>query len=67
VLDAVYSPARTQLLLDAEERGAKVVGGKWMLVYQAVEQLRLWTRALDDGPSEDDFERVAEVMAEAFG
>jgi len=66
VLDAVYSPARTRLLLDAEARGAQVVGGKWMLVYQAVEQLRLWTRALENPPDAIELERVAEVMAEAF-
>jgi shikimate dehydrogenase len=67
VLDAVYAPERTQLLLDAEARGARIVGGKWMLVYQAVEQLRLWTRALENAPSDDDLSRVVDVMAEAFG
>jgi shikimate dehydrogenase len=67
VLDAVYAPARTRLLLDAEARGARIVGGKWMLVHQAVEQLRLWTRALENAPSEDDLSHVVDVMAEAFG
>ena len=43
VLDAVYDPAETRLLREARERGARCVGGKWMLVEQAVEQIRLWT------------------------
>jgi shikimate dehydrogenase len=43
VMDAVYGPPETQLLRDATARGARTIGGKWMLVYQAAEQLRLWT------------------------
>jgi len=66
VLDAVYAPEQTQLLLDAAARGANTIGGKWMLVYQAVEQLRLWTSTLESPPSDQDFEEVAEVMAKAF-
>jgi shikimate dehydrogenase len=43
VMDAVYEPEQTRLLADAEARGARPLGGKWMLVHQAAEQLRLWT------------------------
>jgi len=67
VLDVVYAPERTQLIVDAEARGAKTIGGKWMLVYQAAEQLRIWTRALDVPPSDRDLDEVVEVMAKAFG
>ncbi len=56
VLDAVYAPERTRLLRDAEQRGARTVGGKWMLIHQAAEQLRLWTGR----------EAPIEVMAQAF-
>jgi len=56
VLDAVYDPPETRLLRDARARGARPVGGKWMLVAQAVEQIRLWTGKA----------APADVMAEAF-
>ena len=37
VLDMVYNPARTKLLLDAEERGIIAENGLWMLIAQAKE------------------------------
>ena len=36
VIDAVYNPLRTDLVLDARERGIKAEGGLYMLVMQAV-------------------------------
>lgn len=66
VLDAVYSPSRTKLLADAEARGCRIVGGKWMLVYQAIEQLRCWTALLENPPSEEDLNGIVDVMAKAF-
>jgi shikimate dehydrogenase len=66
VLDAVYSPPLTRLLAESRQRGGRTVGGKWMLVYQAVEQLRTWTRGLPNEPTASDFDDVVGVMAEAF-
>lgn len=37
VLDIVYNPARTKLLLDAEAKGLVTMNGLWMLVAQAKE------------------------------
>jgi shikimate dehydrogenase len=56
VLDAVYQPEQTRLLRDAASIGARTVGGKWMLVEQAVEQIRCWTGRTPD----------AGIMARAF-
>lgn len=56
VMDAVYDPPETALLREARRRGCETLGGKWMLVEQAAEQIRLWSGR----------EAPREVMAEAF-
>ena len=43
VLDVVYNPAKTQLLLDAEKRGLIIANGLWMLVAQAKESAEWFT------------------------
>lgn len=63
VMDAVYEPERTRLLRDAEDRGARTVSGRWMLVHQAVAQLAAWAGG---DWSDEARERVANVMAGAF-
>ena len=50
VLDLIYNPARTQLLLDAEKRGIITENGLWMLVAQAKEAAEYFTGA----PLSDD-------------
>ncbi len=42
VFDAVYRPLETPLLRKARERGARVVDGLCMLVWQALEADRIW-------------------------
>lgn len=41
--DACYNPRRTQFLINAEERGARVMNGLFMSLYQGVAQFELWT------------------------
>ena len=45
VLDVIYNPARTQLLLDAERRGLVAMNGLLMLVAQAKEAAECFTGA----------------------
>ncbi len=43
VLDLIYNPGKTQLLLDAESLGIPCFNGLWMLVAQAVESAQWFT------------------------
>lgn len=43
VLDIVYNPARTQLLMEAQHRGLVAMNGLWMLVAQAKESAEWFT------------------------
>ncbi len=55
VLDVIYNPLRTALLLDAEEKGIPAANGLWMLVAQARRAAELFTGKPIDGA------RVAEI------
>lgn len=49
VLDLIYNPSKTQLLLDAEKRGIIHENGLWMLIAQAKESAEWFTgQAIDD-------------------
>ena len=53
VLDMIYNPARTKLLLEAEKRGLVAENGLWMLVAQAKEAAEWFTGiTIDDGKIE---------------
>ncbi len=43
VLDLIYNPAKTALLMDAEKRNIVAKNGLWMLVAQAVESAKWFT------------------------
>ena len=43
VYDLIYNPAKTKLLQSAEKKGAKIVNGLGMLVYQGAISFERWT------------------------
>ncbi len=46
VLDIVYNPARTQIMLDTEKLGIQTMNGLWMLVAQAKEAAEWFTNSV---------------------
>ena len=44
VFDLIYKPLKTKLLNDAEQVGAQVIFGYEMLLYQGLEQFKLYTQ-----------------------
>ena len=48
VADVIYTPLETQLIAAARAKGARVVGGAGMCVFQAVEAFRLFTGIAPD-------------------
>lgn len=59
VLDIVYNPARTQLLLDAEKRGLITENGLWMLVAQAKESAEWF---LGKGIEDDAIQKIHTIL-----
>ena len=63
VLDLIYNPARTQLLMDAEQRGLIAENGLWMLVAQAKESAEWFTASsIDDGVIADIHRKLRQQM-----
>ena len=64
VLDIVYNPARTQLMIEAEKRGIIAVGGLSMLVAQAAKGFEYFT-----GDTKEDgcIERITSLVAKNTG
>ncbi|WGV15184.1 shikimate dehydrogenase [Fuscovulum ytuae] len=60
VTDLVYTPLKTQFLIEAEERGATVVDGLGMLLHQAAPGFERW---FGQRPDVDDATRVAVLSA----
>lgn len=63
VLDVIYNPARTQLLLDAEALGLPNANGLWMLVAQAKESAEYFLdKAIDDSVIETIYRKLSAQM-----
>lgn len=63
VLDVIYNPARTQLLLDAEKLGIPRENGLWMLVAQAKEAAEVFTGGkISDKVIEKIYRRLSHQM-----
>jgi shikimate dehydrogenase len=60
VYDLVYIPSETPLLAAARGRGARVLGGLPMLIYQGAASFRLWTG--QDAPVDVMFSAVREAL-----
>ncbi|MBI1935677.1 shikimate dehydrogenase, partial [Candidatus Woesearchaeota archaeon] len=45
VMDIVYKPINTKLINMAKKKGCRAITGDRMLIYQAVRQFELWTKA----------------------
>ena len=64
VLDVIYNPARTQLLLDAEALHIPCANGLWMLVAQAKESAEYFTgTSIDDAAIAEIHGKLAAQMA----
>lgn len=59
VIDAIYNPLRTQLVLQAQKHGIKAEGGLYMLVAQAVRASELF---LDCTYTSDTAERIYQTL-----
>ena len=64
VLDVVYNPARTQLLLDAEDRGIKAMNGLLMLVAQAKEGAEWFSGKKIPDERIDEVHRILRIRME---
>ncbi len=60
VTDLVYTPLKTQFLIEAEERGCTVVDGLGMLLHQAAPGFERW---FGQRPDVDDATRAAVIAA----
>ncbi|MFC4430002.1 shikimate dehydrogenase family protein [Citricoccus alkalitolerans] len=66
LLDAAYDPWPSALALAWQQQGGQVVSGLEMLLYQAVEQVRLFTERIRPDGTEPDWSAVIAAMASAI-
>lgn len=60
--DACYNPAKTQFLLNAEEKGCKILNGLTMSLYQGTAQVELWSGK--KAPVEAMRQELLDILAE---
>ena len=63
VLDIIYNPAGTKLILDAEERGIPCKSGLVMLVAQAARACEIWTKSQI---SSEKLENICKIMTNSM-
>ncbi len=56
VFDLIYNPGETELMRQAQHRGARAVNGLEMLIYQGLEALCLWLR-------QEEFSKLEEKIS----
>ena len=63
VMDLIYNPANTKLLLDAKQRGIRAENGLWMLVAQAKESAEWFSgKKIDDRVIENIYHKLKNQM-----
>lgn len=60
--DACYNPDKTQFLINAEEKGCRILNGLGMSLYQGVVQIELWTG--ESAPVEAMRKELIDILAE---
>jgi len=58
VIDLVYNPLKTEILKEAEKRGAQIGNGLPTLIYQAEASFKLWTQEM---PKKKKWYQIAEA------
>jgi shikimate dehydrogenase len=55
VYDLNYSPQKSRLLIEAEKKGAKIINGEDMLIFQAHAAADIWINEINGGVEYDEF------------
>ncbi|HDQ26295.1 MAG TPA: shikimate dehydrogenase [bacterium] len=61
VYDIIYNPPKTPLLKNAQKKGARIINGLDMLIYQGMDSFKLWTGR------NSDYKTVVRALARVRG